>query len=405
MPIASRSVMAVAISGIILFSLGLRTGVAALAPLAGSVDLDVSLSGLPLGALGTIPPIAYAIAASVSPWLARRIGIEWTALAVAVLGALAHLWRGLSPDFLSLFVSTVVVMLAAGVGNVIVPGLVKLYAPRAIGVMTALYATAMALSSAAPTVVGLWLADSVGWRVSLASWSIVSVLGAIPWIFVIPHALRRSLAEANEALPPEPASGRGELWRSPTAVSIMIIFSSSAATAYTWFALLPAMLVDIAEVSVASAAASLGLFAALGMPLSLIIPPLAARKGSASILVAASVALGLAGIAGLLLAPATLTVVWVVLIGLAPLAFHLSLTLFGKRTRDHRGAIRVSGFVNTVGYTFAAIIPLVVGIVHEVSGEWTWSLIILGAVIAAQIPAMWVLSKDTVIEDELAAAR
>lgn len=401
MPVASRSVIALAVSGIILFSLGLRTGVAALAPLAGYVDLDVSLSGLPLGALGTIPPIAYAVAASVSPWLARRIGIEWTAVVVAMLGALAHVWRGFSPDFVSLFASTIVVMLAAGVGNVIVPGLVKLYAPRAIGLMTALYATAMALSSATPTVVGLWLAESVGWRVSLASWALVSVVGALPWIFVIPHALRRSKAEAEALLPTELPPGRGQLWRSPTAVSIMVIFSSSAATAYTWFALLPAVLIDVAGLGVAEAAASLGLFAALGMPLSLVIPPLAAKPGYAPRLVGASVMMGLVGIAGLLFAPAAWTLLWVVLIGLAPLAFHLSLTLIGKRTKDHQGALRVSGFVNTVGYTFGATIPLVVGVVHEISGTWTLSLVILGAVIAAQAPAMWVLSRDTLIEEEL----
>lgn len=401
MPLASRSVVAIALSGIIIFALGLRTGVAALAPLADRIDVGVPLTGIPLGALGAIPPIAYALAASVSPWLARRIGVEWTVLSMALVGALAHVWRGLSPDYLSLFGSTVVVMLAAGVGNVILPSLVKLYAPRAIGLLTALYATAMALSSATPTVVGLWMAEDFGWRVSLGAWALVSFIGAIPWLFVIPYAMQRSQAEAEAALPPEPSTSTGRLWRSPTAVSIMVIFSSSAATAYTWFALLPAILVELAGVSIAEAAVALGVFAALGMPLSLIVPPLAATRGFAPGLVSVSIVMGLVGIAGLILAPATATMMWVVLIGLAPLAFHLSLALIGNRTKDHGGALRVSGFVNTLGYTFGAAVPLIVGVLHEVSGSWTSGLVFLGVVIAAQAPSIWVLSRNSLIEDEL----
>lgn len=402
MPVAPRSVVILALTGIILFSLGLRTGVAALSPLASSVDLDVPLVGLSLGALGTIPPIAYALAASVSPWLARRIGIEGAAVAVAILGAVAHVWRGLSPDYVSLFFATVVVMLAAGVGNVIVPGLAKLYAPQAIGAVTAAYTTAMALSSAAPPVLGLWLSDLYGWRISLASWAVVSLLGAVPWLFVIPFANLRGVAQAelNAALPLRPPSG--SIWKSPTAVSIMAIFSVSGTMAYTWFAFLPVILSDISGLSRAQSAAALGLFAILGLLLSLSVPPLAARSGFASKLVGLAVLLGLAGIGGLLVFPTQAPFVWVTLLGIAQLAFHLTLTLIGARTRDHLTALELSGFVNTMGYTVAAIGPLIAGFLFELTGTWTAGLVFLAGVVAAQTPVIWILAKEHFIEDELA---
>lgn len=405
MPIASRSVVIYAITGIILFSLGLRTGVASVAPLAADITLDVALAGLPLGALGTIPPVAYAIAASVSARLARRIGIEWAAIAMSVLGAMAHVWRGLSPTFASLFGATVVLMLAAGVGNVIVPGLVKLYAPRAIGSVTAAYTTAMSISSATPTVLGLWISDVYGWRWSLASWAVVSLVGALPWLLVVPFAKARGIAQTQDTSIAEPQPHSSTLWRSPTAVSVMVIFSVSGATAYTWFAMLPVILVDISGLSAAQAALSLGLFAVIGIPLSLAIPPLGARRGWAPKLVTAAVVFGVLGIGGLLVIPTVLPFLWVTLLGLAPLAFHLSMTLIGQRTRHHIVALDLSGFVNTMGYTIAALGPLLVGLLFQATGTWTVGLIILGSTVLIQIPAIWVLARESFVEDELALSR
>jgi CP family cyanate transporter-like MFS transporter len=296
-------------------------------------------------------------------------------------------------------------MLAAGVGNVIVPGLVKLYAPRAIGSVTAAYTTAMSISSATPTVLGLWISDVYGWRWSLASWAVVSLVGALPWLLVVPFAKARGIAQTQDTSIAEPQPHSSTLWRSPTAVSVMVIFSVSGATAYTWFAMLPVILVDISGLSAAQAALSLGLFAVIGIPLSLAIPPLGARRGWAPKLVTAAVVFGVLGIGGLLVIPTVLPFLWVTLLGLAPLAFHLSMTLIGQRTRHHIVALDLSGFVNTMGYTIAALGPLLVGLLFQATGTWTVGLIILGSTVLIQIPAIWVLARESFVEDELALSR
>ena len=404
MPVATRSIVVYAILGIILLALAVRTGVAAVAPLAGMIDLDVDLVGLPLGILGTIPPIAFAVAASVSPWFAKKVGIEGAAMTVAVLAAIAHVWRGVSPSYLSLFVATAVLMLAAGVGNVILPGLVKLYAPNAIGPVTAAYATAMALSSAAPTVLGVWLASSYGWRVSLAAWAVVSLVGLFPWLMVLTHAKLRGQVEADLAAGLPPAARSVSLSRSPTAVSIMAIFAGSGVAAYTWFALLPVILVDRTSFTPEQAGLALGLFAIMGLPMSLIVPQLAVRRGFAARLVGAAIVFGVVGLIGLIVAPATATILWVVLVAMAPMTFQLSLALIGKRTANHTSALILSGYVNTVGYLFSALGPLVAGLGFWLTGSWTTSLVFLLLVTLLQIPAMWVLSRENVVDDELAAA-
>lgn len=405
MPQNPRAVVSFAIAGIILTALGIRTGVAALSPLATSIELDIALVGLPLGALGMIPPLGFSLAAAFSPWLARKVGIEGAAVAVAGLAIIAHIWRGFSPTYASLFIATIVLMLSAGIGNVILPALVKLYAPRAIGPVTAAYATAMAISATAPAVAGVWAADAFGWRVSLAMWAIISLVGALPWIVIIPFATRRGIAEAElDATLPIPLAAVS-LSKSPTALSIMTIFAVSGASAYTWFALLPLILSDLAGLNRAEAALALGLFAIMGLPLSLIIPPIAAKTGRAGILVGVAIGSGITGLLGLLLLPGVGLWLWVTLLAIAPMTFHLSLTLISQRTKNHLSALQLSGYVNRMGYLFAAIGPLLVGLGYQLTGEWTISLLSLLALVLVQVPAVWILGREQIVDDELHGSR
>jgi CP family cyanate transporter-like MFS transporter len=397
-----RSLFYFAVAGIVLLALGIRTGVAAVSPIAGLIELDVALVGLPLGALGTIPPLAYALAAAFSPRLARLVGLEGSALVVAGLGILAHVWRGLSPSYLSLFIATVVLMVAAGVGNVILPALVKLYAPKAIGPVTAAYATAMAFSSSAPAVVGVWLAGNYGWRISLASWAVVSIVGGAPWLVVLLFARKQVNADATIAdTLPISVSPSVPYSRSPTAVSIMIIFATSGATAYSWFALLPLILTDRAGLNVTEAALALGLFGIMGLPVALVIPPLTVRKGFAGPLVSVAILFGLGGLSGLLFAPALAPFLWVVMIAIASMTFHMSLALIGHRTANHMSALVLSGFVNRVGYLFAGLGPILVGLAYQLTGGWELSLSILLFFTLFQIPAVWILARERSVDEEL----
>lgn len=392
-------------TGIVLFALGIRTGVAAVSPLSQRIDLDVPLEGLTLGILGTIPPVAYAVSAALSPWFARKVGLEGAVILVGVLGAIAHIWRGISPTYVSLFIATIVLMLAAGVGNVILPGLVKLYAPSRIGPLTAAYGTAMAFSSAAPTVLGVWLADEFGWRWSLAAWAVISVVGVIPWLLLWPQAQAKGLQEAVITATLPIVTAPVSLFRSPTAVSIMAIFAVSGSMAYSWFAVLPPALVELSGVSVQSAALALGVFTIMGFPMSLIVPPLTVRRGWTAPLVGASMVFNIMGLTGLLLAPKVLPFLWVTFLSMGPLTFAMSLTLMGHRTVNHLSALILSGFVNKWGYLFAAGAPVLVGLGREISGEWTASLLGLLALSLVSLPAMLILSREQNVDKELSAHR
>jgi len=112
------------------------------------------------------------------------------------------------------------------------------------------------------------------------------------------------------------------LSRSPTALAIMGIFAVSGAMAYTWFALLPQLLIERSGFGVEQAAFALGIFTLMGFPMSLIIPPLAVRAGWASGLVGVAVITALLGMLGILIAPAVVPYLWVVLLAMGPSLFR-----------------------------------------------------------------------------------
>lgn len=411
-PISRRGGMLLGIAGIVLIAATLRVPVGALSPLAEFVDSDIPLSATALGVLGMLPPIGFAVAGLTAPRIAHRIGLERALLLAVGMMIAGHLVRAAAPDFVMLVLGSLLLMLGAGFGNVLLPSAVKRFTPNSIGPITAAYATIMAIGSALPPLLAVPIADEVGWRVSLASWSLVVVAAIVPWILLTVRAARRRAAAriaASQGDEPdditEPDTHRfAQLARSRTVWGITIPFTISSISAYVTFALLPVMLQELAGVSAATAGSLLALFAITGMPLALAAPVLTARLRTPTPIVLASMVLFGLGYAGLLIAPTAAPVVWVAAIGLGQVSFPMCLTLFSLRTASAENAANVSGFVQTVGYSIAAISPLALGALHELTGSWAPSLIVLLVIVGLTVFAIPLLARGNTVEGDLGAS-
>ena len=386
-----------ALVGIVAVAFNLRSAVASLSPVLGALEEEIPLSALAVGFLGMLPPLCYAVFGIVTPVFARRSGLEATLL--VSLGALAIglVGRGLAPSAWWLLAASAVTFAAIGVGNVLLPPLVKRYFPDRIGLMTTIYVTAMSVSTFLPPLIAVPVADAAGWRVSLGLWGVVALASVVPWIALLVHPRRETPAELPEEA--EPGLLR-YAFRSPLAWALMIVFAVSGFSAYALFAWLPLILQETAGASPLEAGALLSLFAVMGLPAALAVPVLAARHGAVRVLVAVAAAGLVLGYLGLILAPSTLTWLWVALIGIGPLTFPLALVLINVRTRTHAGAVALSGFVQSVGYVVVAIGPLAVGLLHDATGEWTVPLLFLLASAVPLVVAGAVVARPRYFEDE-----
>lgn len=387
--------VALAAAAIVLLALTLRIAVASLSPLLTVIARDFPLPAAVVGLIGMAPPVAFALSAVVTPAIERRLGLERLVLIAAVAAAVALGVRALAVDAWTLLAATAGVFAAVGVANVLVPAVVKKYFPERVGLMTTVYTTTMAVATFTPPLVAVPLADAVGWRGSFAVWAVVAVAAVVPWIAMSV----RARAGRDDVLEEPRASVLSRVMRVPQAWALVTTFAVNSSVAYGMFAWLPTILIDTAGVDAATAGGLLALFSFMGLPVSLVIPLLIARWRRTGPFYVLAVAGGLAGIAGLLIAPGAATVLWVVLIGLPPLMFPMVLVLFGLRTRSHETAVAVSGFVQSVGYALAALVPLAIGVTHELTGGWTAGLLVLAGVIAFVVPAGVVVARSETVEE------
>jgi CP family cyanate transporter-like MFS transporter len=390
---------------IVLIAATMRLPVAALSPLAGRIDADIALSALALGALGTAPPIAFALAGVLAPRLARRLQLEPTLLLAMFAMIAGHLVRASAVNFTMLLVGTFVLLLGAGFGNVLVPAAVKKFTPQRIGSMTAAYAMIMSIGAAVPPLVAVPLAELADWRFSLAIWAAFVAVAALPWIALAIREVRAHRARrAADDLPPLAARPRpSALLRSPTLWGIGIPFTVSSILAYAGYALLPPLLREVANVGEAEAGALLALLGFLGLPLAAVGPVLAARLRTPTPLLVASTELFATAYTGLLLAPQGLTLLWMICLGLGYITFPMCLALFALRSRTPAMASTVSGAVQTVGYAIAAFAPLVLGALRDSTGSWSAAIIVLIVVSFANLVAVPLLARGGMVDDEIGA--
>ncbi|MFF8187238.1 CynX/NimT family MFS transporter [Microbacterium sp. NPDC016588] len=384
-----------AAAAIVLLALTLRIAVASLSPLLTVISRDFPLPAAVVGLIGMAPPVAFALSAVVTPVIERRVGLERLVLIAAVAAAAALGLRAVAVDAWTLLAATAGVFAAVGVANVLIPAVVKKYFPERVGLMTTVYTTTMAVATFTPPLVAVPLAGAIGWRGSFAVWAFVAVVAVVPWVVTS----LKARAGRGDAVEEPRASVLSRVVRVPQAWALVITFAVNSSVAYGMFAWLPTILIDTAGVDAATAGSLLALFSFMGLPVSLVVPLLVARLRRTTPFYVFAVASGLAGVAGLLFAPGAATVLWVVLIGLPPLMFPMVLVLFGLRTRSHETAVALSGFVQSLGYALAALVPLAIGVTHELTGGWNAGLLVVGGVIVLVVPAAVVVARSESIEE------
>lgn len=393
-----------ALLGIALVAFTLRQAVATISPILGDIRVDIPISNIGVGLLGTLPPILLAASGFIAPRVARGFGLDGGIVLALLLMTLGHLVRAFAPGFAVLLIGSVFALAGTGIGNVLLPPIVRRYFPDRVALLTAVYVCVVGLGTAVPAAVAAPVTEQVGWRFLLGLWSVNSVVALVPWLVIIARE-RRQRRSDDVAVDSPPAALVTRLWRSRVALSITVVFSTSTICTYAAFAWLPEILGDIAGSTQTEAGVLLAVTGIISVPGAFIAPLLVARLRNVGWLIAAGVASFVFGYLGLLLVPATLTLLWVLLIGLGSILFPVCLVLINVRTRTHGGTVALSGFAQGVAYALGALGPLAVGLLHDMSGGWTLPLLFLLAVtLVSTIPAI-TLARPAFVEDEVARQR
>ncbi len=389
------------LAAILLSAFNLRTAVTSLTPLLERIADEYAFGAPTMGALGMLPTAAFALTGVTTPALLRRYGLLRTALLSMALATLGLVLRPLLPQTTGLFIGSLVALAGMGMGNVVLPPLVKRYFGDRVGGVSTLYITVLQVGTLLPALLAVPVADALGWRSSMVVWVLPALLALVAWAMV--HTNHRRLRATGPAPVTPTPEAEGRVARTALGWSMAVTFGMTSLVTYSMFTWLPTLLRE-AGASPAFGGTMVALFAALGMVGALTMPALAVRMRNPFPIVLLCAACHLVAFAGLWWAPLAAPILWVTLLGLGPSTFPLALVLVNQRSRTAAGSAALSGFSQGMGYAMSCLGPFLFGWLHAHHGGWTSPFVFLVICILLQLAAAWVACRPQLLEDVWAPA-
>ncbi len=375
--------------GIAIVAINMRTAIVGVGPLLDVIRLDLGISTTVAGLLTTIPVVCFGLLAGFAPRLSTRFGIDrmlWLTMVGLTLGILIRI----VPSIAMLFAGTIVIGASIAIANVLAPAVIKRDFPGQFGLMTGVYTMGISIGGATATGLMVPIHESgYGWRQALG---LLAIPALVAVIVQLPR-LRMERPAANQR-----ATRRApRLWGNALAWQVSLFMGLQSFVYFGLAAWIPTILHD-AGLSREAAGTMWAIGNLAGLPASLVVPIVAQRIPNQRPLLVGLIAIWAMGIAGILIAPATFTLAWMVLFGLgAGSALSLALMLIVLRSPDTAHAASLSGMAQAIGYTIAAFAPFLGGLAHDLTGDWTASIFLMLAVLVPTTFMGWFASRRALV--------
>jgi CP family cyanate transporter-like MFS transporter len=374
------------VTGILALAFNLRGAITSLPPVFPELASALHLSSVAVALLAATPVLCFGVFSFVAAPLSRRFGEERVLLAALLLLAVGLLARGAWPGAM-IFPGTVVASGAIALMNVLLPSLVKRRRPDQAGLLIGVYLAAMAMGAILGSLIAVPVFQSSGGsaRLTLGLWALPAVAAALAWL---PQWRFRTT-------PDTPGGGRAggqplvRVSRHILAWQVMGFMGLQSLIYYSALSWLPILLRDRG----AGAVHAGGLLALMNLGngiTALLAPTIAQRVRDQRWLIAVTVVISAAGLAGVWFAPLAGAAAWTLLLGLGQgAALGLAIYFTAARAPDPVTSASLSAFTQGAGYLVATAGPLVVGFLHAVTGTWTTSVLVMLVVIVLEGAVGW----------------
>lgn len=370
----NRRYQVMLIAGIVTVAFNLRPAITSVGPLIGTIRDDLGLSNWSAGMLTSLPLIVFAIMSPIIPKLANRYTNELVLLAGLFVLLTGIATRSLSVVFL-LFAGTILIGIGIAICNVLLPGVIKDKFPGKVGLMTSIYTTTMGIFAATASGVSVPLAEGIGlgWQNALLFWGIPTLLGLFVWIY-----LSRNRKPEKDMPVAHIQSGNSNIWLAPLAWQVACFMGLQSFLFYVTISWLPEILHDYG-LSMTMAGWMLFFTQLIGLPASFLVPMIADKFASQRFIVVIMGTAAVSGYTGLLIGQSYfIMIISIILIGVALSGnFALALSFLGIRARTAREAAELSGMAQSIGYLLAAIGPMFIGYLFDLTHAWTVPLFTL----------------------------
>jgi len=366
-------------AAIVVVTLNLRPALVTIGPVLPLIGNTLGLSPSMLGVVTSLPIFMLGAAGGIAEPFGRRIGWSSGVVVAASLIALGTILRS-TGSVVTLFCGAVLLGCGIGLGNVYVPTLLKWRFADRLGMVMGVYTFCLSFGAmlsvgVTPALLHVFAGD---WRPALAVWAIPAIACALLWSPLV--RLRGSGSSSLQRI---------GLWRNPLAWSVTGYMGCQSMLFYSLASWYGALLHE-RGVSVVLASFDLSVFYVTQIVFALIAPMMLVRTSRQEVVGASLPAIAALAVVGALYGPVALIPLWSAIIGLALGAvFGVALSFMVLRARHAESAARLSGMAQTVGYLFASLGPLAIGLLHAApdprfaSAVWLVALAIATAALGA----------------------
>ncbi len=376
---------ALLIIGIIFVAFNLRPAITSVGPLIGLIRTDLQLSNGIAGLITTLPLLAFAALSFLAPKIGQKLGNELAILMGLLFLTIGIMLRSVGISSM-LFTGTAIAGVGIAICNVLLPGIVKQRFPNKVGLMTGVYTASLGGFAAIASGISIPLAVNMklGWENALLTWAGLAAVAFIIWFPQTRKYKRSRDIQVDKSLP----GHQNSMLRSKLAWNVTFFIGLQSFLFYCVIAWLPELLL-YKGLDDTTSGWMLSLLQLFGLPISFITPVLAAKMKNQRMLVIAIGIIYITAFLGLLMdGSASMTLLWVLLIGIAQGAgFSLALTFFVLRTVSSDQASVLSGMAQSIGYLLAAIGPMFIGMLFDQTQSWSLPLFTFIAIAAAMLIA------------------
>ncbi|PHO11688.1 CynX/NimT family MFS transporter [Malaciobacter marinus] len=364
--------------GIIFVSFNLRAPITSVGPVIDLIQAQYNLNSSMAGFITTLPLLAFAI---FSPFVAKinhKIGHGLTMFAGLLLIIIGELVRSYTNVY-GLFIGTISIGIGIAIGNVLIPSVIKHKFEKNVGSIISIYITGMCIFAALGSGLSIPATEIFGWNTSLAIWVILALLALVIWL---PQLRKSENYNNSDDLKLEEIMQSKSIWKSPLAWWVTLYMGTQSLLFYTLITWIPSILI-FKDFDSHFSGMMLLLFQLVGLPATLIVPIIADKIKHQKFIATIISLIYLLGIVTLLFAQSTFSVILsMIFIGLGTGgAISLAIGFISLRTPHVKKAAELSGMSQSAGYLFAAVGPILIGFIFDVTKSWTNALLVLIALI------------------------
>ena len=378
---------------IIFLAANMRASYTGIGTIIHLIKADLALSSAIAGMITTIPIIVFAIVCPLASMLSGRIGIG-PMLEIGLVFICAG--SGLRGFFgaAGLFTGSVILAIGVGIMNALMVGLIKLRFTSHTGLVTSAYTTTMALSTAIFMGLNIHICNAITWRGCLSMWAIPAAAAIIIW--GTQAFKKENHGAANK---PKEKGLMLKLFKNPRAWFLMVFMGTQSMMFYCISAWIPSILVEkgMDEVSAASATTILQL---VSLITTLLVPILCEKMNKRTLAVALQ---GVYIIGGIIFYFADLgPICWLAIVLLAlgmGSGFSFCIYMFSAKTSSASQTAALSGFSQCGGYVMAAIGPVLMGAIYDMTESWNMAMIFCFIIIIIMTAAAYLSTDDELILD------